>query len=158
VSILDQFKEKSKHPATKNEALQGFEQRWGVNWKEEATAYLAGTRDKKSRAWKSASRNFQKRATQKTNPDKPTKKWREVGKDFLLRPKGGYRVQGTIVMQISKARHLKRKVNLVITDKNALQLTDSELAQIIIDQYMGKDTDASPDDESEWKLTVDPIE
>ncbi len=68
---------------TQREFMQHFKDTYGEkNWKREATAYIAGTRDSKSTAYKSAARNFQGGRDVRPGIGRETAKWRDLGKEF----------------------------------------------------------------------------
>lgn len=73
----------SRPIASKNDFIEHFRQQYGEKeWKRQATIYIAGTSNAKSKEYKSAARNFQARNTQAgrgAQSDKATAKWKGLG-------------------------------------------------------------------------------
>lgn len=163
MSLLDQIYQVSEKRTTKQDTVAYYEQKFGKDGKNRLVADLSGTTDKKSRAWKSAMRNFQARNTEKKGQEKPTPKWRKIGENLPLKaPPCGYHVEGTVYVKYS-GECVDRVVDMDIVGKDAdaiALMSDAEMAQAVVNLYNEDNVDEKEGYGScqEPELTVTAIE
>lgn len=122
-------------------------------WQAKLAEQLSGTDDKKSRAYQSALRNFQKRGTQQAKvPKEETPKWKKVVEDlsFILPPPCGFHVSGTLRAKISESC-IEREIDFDITKSNAKDLVggedDDDMLQMVMNIYMSDGAQGSARDD-----------